>query len=193
MDIDEQLLVPVPNDVYDPREDTFFLLKGIKVPPHASSGLEMGAGSGLISFHLAKAGLKVTSVDINPASVRYIEERACKEGWDIRCVESDLFENVTGTFDLMVFNPPYLPREEWDDSLSDSERKMLVGGRHGHETLQRFLDKAPQHLSEMGELFFLSSGDWIKELDVPRKLFVKASSTGRFENERLILHHCAKV
>jgi release factor glutamine methyltransferase len=74
--------------------------------------LELGAGSGLVSFFLARQGAIVTASDINPVAVQALKENAKANGITISAVESDLFNNiVVSDFDLMIINPPYYAAE----------------------------------------------------------------------------------
>ncbi len=136
-------------DFYLPGEDSRFIGEALKslVKP-GMLVLDMGTGSGYLG-KLAKAlGARVLAVDINPKAVK----KAREEGLEARV--SDLFSNVNGRFDLIVFNPPYL-------ELSDIERKgepieyALDGGKEGLAILFRFLGEARNHLNPGGELVFI--------------------------------------
>ena len=70
--------------------------------------LELGCGSGLISVMGAKAGARVTAIDLNQEAVRNAQINARSAGVVVDVVHSDLFEQVEGqTFDWIVINPPY--------------------------------------------------------------------------------------
>lgn len=139
---------------YGPREDTYFLrdyverqeLEGKKV-------LEMGTGSGAVAVAAAKKGAEVTAVDVDAAALEDAERLAVKEGVGdrIEFVESDLFENVDGRFDLLVFNPPYLPDE---DGLDD---RAVFGGETGVELSERFVGQAEEHRREGGTVAVVAS------------------------------------
>jgi len=71
-------------------------------------------------------------------------------------IRGDLFEPVTGEFDLILFNAPYLPtspEERGDDWLEYA----LDGGTTGREVVERFLNGAPAHLSRFGRILLLIS------------------------------------
>ncbi|MFB6215986.1 MAG: methyltransferase, partial [Candidatus Aenigmatarchaeota archaeon] len=74
--------------------------------------LDIGTGSGILAVTMAKKGAEVVAADINPEALEAARDRADQEDTDIKLVESDLFENIEEEFDLIVFNPPYLPGEE---------------------------------------------------------------------------------
>ncbi len=70
---------------------------------------------------------------------------------------SNLFENVSGKFDLIFFNSPYLPGK---GDLS------CTGGNSGQEVIERFLSEVKNYLNEKGEaIILLSSFNKIKELE----------------------------
>lgn len=74
--------------------------------------LELGCGSGIISLLASKKGAKVTASDINQTALDFLEKNASKNQLEVQTVFSDLFQNLIGkTFDCMVINPPYYPRE----------------------------------------------------------------------------------
>ena len=64
--------------------------------------------------------------------------------------QSNLFENVSEKFDLIIFNPPYVP----SDKVAFKE---VDGGKKGREILDLFLDEMPNHLKKGGSCFFLQS------------------------------------
>ncbi len=69
--------------------------------------LDIGTGTGVIAICLAQAGRRVTACDISAAAVRTALANARSAGVTFACVQSDLLADVPGTFDLVVFNPPY--------------------------------------------------------------------------------------
>lgn len=73
--------------------------------------LELGAGSGLISFYASKQGANVVATDINPEAIRGLKENALNNQLAITIIESNLFEHVRIIdFDLIIINPPYYPK-----------------------------------------------------------------------------------
>ncbi len=133
--------------IYEPSEDTFFLLDNIK--PEGII-LEMGAGSGYISINLAKRGYEVYSVDMDVESIEYIKKEAEKEQVRINIIKSNLFENVKGKFDTIIFNPPYLPGNWGED-------RTIYGGERGQEIIVEFLKQAKNHLKDNGKIYLIMS------------------------------------
>ncbi|MBR09153.1 MAG: methyltransferase [Rickettsiales bacterium] len=79
--------------------------------------LELGAGSGLISFYCSREGAQVTASDINQAAITGLKLNADRNKLGINVVHSDLFENIViSDFDMILINPPYYPKEPNNDS-----------------------------------------------------------------------------
>ena len=157
MKLDPAIKIETCPGVYAPAEDTYLLLSAIE----ASEGqrvLEMGCGTGLIALHCAKAGCETTAADISRDAVENARMNAAINGLEVEICQSDLFENVKGTFDAIIFNPPYLSAQD-SDGLSDAERRPLVGGEMGHEVSARFLEAAPGFLAPGGKIWHLTSSE----------------------------------
>ena len=153
MQRDPSIQLDVHPDVYAPAEDTFLLLSAIDVE-RGEKALEMGCGSGIISMHLAKAGAVVTAADTDERAVRATENSAMLNGLNVRVVQSDLFSNTLGGFDLVVFNPPYLRGD-----VQGPEDLCWAGGEDGVRLTSRFLDDAKEHLEPGGRVLLLISDD----------------------------------
>jgi release factor glutamine methyltransferase len=141
--------------VYSPSEDTYFLRDFLEenIELEGKKFLEIGTGSGEIAIHAAESGAEVTAVDINPEALEQVREKAEDKGLEIELVESDLFEELEeGDYDVVVFNPPYLPGEE---GMGDEE--IWRGGEKGVEVSERFLDEVETFLSEDGSFFIVAS------------------------------------
>jgi len=143
----------IPERVYEPDEDTFLLISALQNSGLAGKTcLEIGCGSGIITLFLAKRAKSVVAADINPEAVASAKENAALNSIkNAKFIKSDLFSNVTGTFDLIAFNPPYLPDEP------ESRDIALDGGKDGRKIINRFLRSVPKFLNENGVLFILES------------------------------------
>ena len=151
MRADDSLRIKECDSVYPPSEDTFLLLTCVEVDSKERV-LEMGCGTGMIALHCAKAGGLVTAADINPKAVDCARANAKVNGLDIKVLHSDLFLDVEGPFDLIIFNPPYVP-----DVIRGEFERSWAGGRDGVRVLERFLKDAPQHLAKGGRIVVLLS------------------------------------
>jgi len=150
---DERALVPRP----ETEHLVEMLVKKFSETPPARL-LDMGTGSGCIGISLAKAWPKaeVTLADISEDALelaRFNAERLLPPTQNVRLFRSDLFEKITGSFDLIVANLPYIPKEEIA-TLSREVRRdpmsALNGGASGLEVVVRFVDDCAAHLSENG-------------------------------------------
>ncbi len=139
--------------IYEPAEDTFLLISALqKMDLEGKDILEIGTGSGIVALFLAKSAKKVLAIDINPEAVKCAKENAELNGIkNAEFLESDLFENVKEKFDLIVFNPPYLPDEKISKDVA------LDGGKDGRKVIERFLKDAPKFLKSRGKIILLES------------------------------------
>lgn len=144
----------VPDSVYEPKEDSELLADNLLVEK-GDYVLDMGCGSGIQGITASLKAKKVLSADISPAALE-----ACFLNADTNNVknmefrESDLFSNINEDelFDLIIFNPPYVPSDE-----KDLEAKAWAGGTMGREVIDRFILDAPKHLKAGGRIELLVS------------------------------------
>jgi release factor glutamine methyltransferase len=136
-------------DIYAPREDSYLLQKKIQ---HYARGrvLDMGTGSGIQAGEAAKLPQvrQVVAVDVNEDAIQQLAEKKVKK---ITPIVSDLFASVSGQFDCIIFNPPYLPQDK------NSDDPALYGGKHGWEISARFFQELSKHLTSNGNVLFLFS------------------------------------
>lgn len=139
--------------IYTPKEDSYLLAEEVKKYAKDKSVLDMGTGSGIQALAAKSAGAKSIIVsDINIEAVTQAKKQFKR--YKIRVIHSNLFEKVNGKFDLIIFNPPYLPedkREDKDSALS------TTGGKKGDEIIVNFLKKATRHLNNNGIILLLIS------------------------------------
>ena len=69
--------------------------------------LEVGTGTGFIPIYLSTLNWRCDGIDINSQSITCASENAKLNQVDVKFSLSDLFANVTGKFELIIFNPPY--------------------------------------------------------------------------------------
>ncbi len=151
-------------DVLIPRPDTEILVEEAVNFCKDRSGcriLEIGTGSGAISVALAASlkNAKITATDISPQAIRVAAENAASNGAtgriDFR--EGDLFEPVTGVFDAIVSNPPYIPEQEYNQlprGVRDFEPVgALLAGPGGTEFHRRIISGARKFLAPDGCIF----------------------------------------
>ena len=144
--------------IYQPAEDSFLLTEILKqqLPTLLEQNpnlkfLEIGAGSGIHLQTASQIGIKkqnIFSCDINQKAVDHCNSLG------FNCVQSDLFKNIQGKYNIIIFNPPYLPedvREPCDSKIS------TTGGKKGCEIINRFLKQAKNFLAENSKIFLITS------------------------------------
>jgi len=135
--------------IYQPAEDSYLIEKQIKKYAKNKSVLDMGSGSGILAKSAIKnKALSVLAVDINPEAVKHLKKN------NIPCVKSNLFSNIKEKFDLIMFNPPYLPRDKREDKQS---QLATTGGKKGDEIILKFLKQVKKHLNKKGKILLLLS------------------------------------
>lgn len=142
---------PDPAQVYTPAEDTFLLLAAAQEEVRQDDRvLEIGTGSGYIARQLAASAGSITATDINPHAT------ALLQGQGIDVLRADLFEGIRGPFDLILFNPPYLPTRA-EERMNDWLEYALDGGGSGRDVIARFLAGAGRVLAPGGRILLLIS------------------------------------
>ena len=139
-----------PLQVYQPEADTYLLLETARNEVNPGDRiLEVGTGSGLISCELAKVSV-VVATDINPHAAR----AAHNAGLDV--VLTDLIGGIRGPFDLVLFNPPYLPTQP-EERMDDWFEYALDGGESGRVVIERFARNIGDVLAPGGRILLLIS------------------------------------
>jgi len=138
--------------VYQPAEDSDLLARTARERVTAGDrALDVGTGSGYVAAKLAEAGADAVGVDLSPLACR----EAAHNG--VPVVRGDLVAPFRdGCFDLVTFNPPYLPTPadvEWDDWMEAA----LSGGEDGRRLVDPFLESVGRVLAPGGEVLLLVS------------------------------------
>ena len=141
----------VPPQVYAPGDDTFLMVDAIAtLSVEGKNVLDVGTGTGILGLYCALRRAHVTAADIDQVAIRHTADAAQLLGVELKLVVSDLFSNIHSQFDLVLFNPPYLPSEGAHDGTVD-------GGSGGRDLIVRFLEELPVHLQKDGSAFLLVS------------------------------------
>ena len=144
-------------EVYEAREDSFLLKKCISKYAKGYV-LDMGTGSGVLASEAGKSKkvVKVFGVDVNEDSIAHCIRSY--PGKKFLFAKSDLFslfmiydEYKDIKFDLIMFNPPYLPT---DPKFKDV---ALDGGKKGYELICKFMHQAKDYLRPKGHILLLFS------------------------------------
>lgn len=145
--------------IYQPEEDSYLLEEFVRKKVKGKTFLDMGSGSGIQSRTAMLSGAKsILAVDISTEAIKILKKQA------LPSVKSDLFKNVKGKFDIIAFNPPYLPEDKREDKESAI---TTTGGKRGDEIILRFLKQAPKHLSTKGTILLILSSLTPKDKILP--------------------------
>jgi len=155
----------VPDQVYSPAEDSALLLRAALREIHPTDRvLEVGTGSGYVAAGLLNRAARVLATDINPHAV------ACARARGVAVVRTDLFAGLSGPFDLILFNPPYLPTAP-EERIDDWLEYALDGGPTGRGVIERFIGDVGRVLAPFGRVLLLVSS--LTGLDEVRDLFAR--------------------
>jgi release factor glutamine methyltransferase len=142
-----------------PRPETEILveiaLKVIRAQPSSRNRLlDIGTGSGVLAITLALEcpSLSVVGSDVSPLALNLARENAEAQGLErrIEWIQSDLLKSVTGPFDFLVANLPYIPTAELPKLASEVQRDpqlALDGGSDGLAVIRRLVQDAPKVLT----------------------------------------------
>jgi len=156
----------LPDQVYPPAEDSFLLLRAALGEVQSTDRvLEVGTGSGYVAAGLLGRAAAVVATDINPHAVEYARSRG------VAAVRTDLFSGLCGPFDLVLFNPPYLPTAP-EERIDDWLEYALDGGPTGRVVIERFVADAGRVLSPFGRILLLVSS--LTGVDEVRGVFARA-------------------
>lgn len=157
------LKLKVSPEVYEPAEDSFLLAEAVEINKDMKI-LEIGTGTGIISLDCCRMGANVVCSDVNPFAVKLADINfnlnlgLMKGSFEVR--HGDLFSVVKKgeVFDVVIFNPPYLPTRDdervggsgWFDVATD-------GGLDGLNVTFRFINGLKKCLSKEGRAYFVFS------------------------------------
>jgi len=161
---DSRALIPRP----ETEELVSFVLEKLAETKPAgvpANILDLGTGTGAIALSLASERERtfVCAVDKSADALALAQENSTtalsqEANSRVKFLQSDWFENVAGTFDAIVSNPPYLTEEEWASAQAEvrehEPRTALVSANAGLADLEKILRGAREHLSDGGFVAF---------------------------------------
>ena len=121
--------------------------------------LEIGTGSGCIAIAIAKyfENSLITATDVSRSALEVASINVKNFSFEkqIELIQSDLFENIQGKYNLIVSNPPYVPRTIMNNLPQEyafEPTKALLAGDNGLDFIARILHDAPLFLEDDGIL-----------------------------------------
>ena len=157
----------VTKDVLSPRMETeeliYKVLEYIKKSKKDSFKiLDLCTGSGIIAITLKKEIVEkyteIVASDISEKALSIAIENANNNNANITFIKSDLFDNISGKFDLIISNPPYISYKDKitikDNVLKYDPHLALFAEEDGIYFYRKIIENAVHYLSKDGVIFF---------------------------------------
>lgn len=157
----------VTRDVLSPRMETeeliYKVLEYIKKSKKDSFKiLDLCTGSGIIAITLKKEIVEkyteIVASDISEKALSIAIENANNNNANITFIKSDLFDNISGKFDLIISNPPYISYKDKitikDNVLKYDPHLALFAEEDGIYFYRKIIENAVHYLSKDGVIFF---------------------------------------
>lgn len=151
----------VSDQVLTPRFDTECLVEAVErllVPGMRILDLCTGSGCILLSLLVRNPRIDGVGTDLSAGALQVACRNRDRLGVQAQLIQGDLFDHVTGSFDVIVSNPPYIPSEEIGGlmpEVRDHEPVMaLDGGADGLDFYRRIIREAAGYLKPGGWLAF---------------------------------------
>jgi release factor glutamine methyltransferase len=157
----------------DPRPDSETLIDAVlKYVGKKKTILDLGTGTGclLITLLCEINDSMGTAVDISSDALSMAQTNATRHNVQdrIKCIESNWYDSVSGQFDVIISNPPYIRSDvilELEESVRNFDPILaLDGGLSGIEPYKILLEGGKKRLAEGGRLFFEIGFDQTNQL-----------------------------
>ena len=165
--VDERVLIPRPE-----TEELVELILS-ENPESSLSVLDIGTGSGAIALALANSrpDWQITASDISKEALALAAENAQSCGLNLAFLQSDCFEEISGRFDIIVSNPPYISEADMDEVglnvLTSEPHMALFAEEDGYAVYRKIAEQAGDYLTEKGKIYLeigYKQGDGVGEL-----------------------------
>jgi len=170
--------INLTSQTYAPAEDTYLLLNAsLAVVKENDSVLEIGSGCGIISKILQeKKQVRIIASEISPHAAK------CTRSNKVETIRTDLFKGIKATFDVIIFNPPYLPTSK-NEKMPGWLNYAFDGGKDGRKTINQFLKEAWTHLKKNGRVLTIISS--LTDIDqVKKKMDEIGYTVSELESEK---------
>ena len=151
--VDARVLVPRP-DTETLVDWTLEILAGTNSPPPQRI-IDLGTGSGAIALALkhTRPDLQVSAVDFSTDALAVAQTNAQRLQLDVQWAQGSWLSGVSGDFNLIVSNPPYIARTDAHlSALTHEPLQALASGADGLDDIRTIITQAPAHLLPSGWL-----------------------------------------
>lgn len=164
----------VNSNVLIPRQDTETLVEQVlKIVKPGMKVLDLCTGSGCVLISVLKNAPELTGMgsDISKTALLVAKENAKLHEVDAEWVRSDLFDNITETFDVIMANPPYIPTGEILSLMPEvrdfEPENALDGGADGLDFYRKIAGQVKDYLNPGGYVYMeigYNQGEAVSEL-----------------------------
>lgn len=164
----------VNSNVLIPRQDTETLVEQVlKIVKPGMKVLDLCTGSGCVLISVLKNAPELTGVgsDILKTALLVAKENAKMHEVDADWIRSDLFDNITETFDVIMANPPYIPTGEILSLMPEvrdfEPENALDGGADGLDFYRKIAGQVKDYLNPGGYVYMeigYDQGEAVSEL-----------------------------
>lgn len=158
--------------VYFPSDDSYMIADFLySLNNEYEYGLDVGCGCGILTLMLTRICEYVIAIDISNLATRntLYNVKINDLQQKVSVIRGDLITSIKlkPIFDIITFNPPYLPMNDLDKYVCEEELRTWCGGFNGRLLLDRFLDVFKNILKPSGEVLLLQSSlsDYKKTID----------------------------
>ena len=149
----------VDDRVLIPRPETELLVElVIETAPHNARVIDIGTGTGCIAISIEseRTDLRVLGVDRSLGALAVAATNRARLESRVDLAASDLLDAISGTFEMIVSNPPYVPEHEYEQLATEvrvhEPRMALTPGPTGTEIIERILDQSHARLAPTGRV-----------------------------------------
>ncbi|MBR5438821.1 MAG: peptide chain release factor N(5)-glutamine methyltransferase [Clostridia bacterium] len=150
INVDKSVLIPRPE-----TEELCALI--VKENDANNTVLDMCTGSGAIAIALNKLkGFNVTAVDVSEDAINLAKTSAVQNNASVTFILSNMFENVTDRYNIIVSNPPYIKTSDLSSLQQEVKKEPVLaldGGESGLDFYNILCDNACKYLLDGGALY----------------------------------------
>ncbi len=142
-----------------PESESFIELLGTLPIRPGQSLIDIGTGSGCLAVTAALEfpDLHVTAVDISTAALAIAKQNAKNHNAKVSFQTADLFGSITTTYDLILANLPYVPRDfDVSHEVRHEPDIAVFADQEGLELIEKLAPQASQHLNDGGYIMLES-------------------------------------